>query len=209
MKNKGLKTKNIVVLFVLTVLLSACSELFSPTKIYSPEAISTLATDLKRLSEDYLIEDVQILEKDNFSGNFGDVAIHMRDKEGRLYFQSLYYNMNIPHYGPDQRARTPKGGLPHAINIEDIVNRKDDFGKYAEAAKVQFKEEFESDYKFKSIGKLQFNADKSGELQLQISIFATEKGKATTRQEGRRIVTDYYEFIFNIDKNGTVIYKGD
>ena len=204
-----MKVKSLLITLTLAMLLSACSELFLSTKLYSPQAISDLVDDLKILGENYLIEEVIVMGKDAFADDFGQVDVYMRDNEGQFYLQGLTYKMGITDDGPIPRSRIVRGNLPHAINIDDISNQKENIEKYVEAAKVQFKDEFESKYKFKSIGKLQFRADETGNLQIQFSIFATEKGKTTHQQEGRRIVITYSEFVFNVDKDGTVVYKAE
>jgi len=205
-----MKIKGLSIALALAVLLSACSELseiFSPTKFYSPKAINTLVAELKKLSENYRIENVSVMEKNDFKGNFGIANVYMSDKDGNLYLQVLCFNMGIPNEKPIAERRTGVGGIPRAINIEDIANQADSIEKCVDAAKVQFTNEFGGNYKLEGIGPVQFRANKTGTLQIELSIYATEKGKYSIHQQGRRTVVSCYDFDFTVDKNGTVVYK--
>ena len=204
-----MKTKNLFIVAAFAVLLSACSQIFPPA-LYSPKAMSELTADLKKISENYIIEEVRVTEKEQLTSEFGYAQVFMRDKEGKQFEQMLYYGLGIPHNDPKPRTGygTNRKEEPHAVNVEDIIKQNDNIEKYVEAAKLQINEEFEGEYKFESVTNLEFKADKEGALQIRFCMNVTEKGNST-RREGGQMVTDYYELQFNVDKDGNVTYEDD
>ena len=203
-----MKITKLFILSILAVLFAGCSQ-FSAPAIYSSKAMNELTTDLKKIGENYKIEKVRVYEKETLSNEFGMAIVEMRDSEGQKYEQSLYYNLSIPHDDPKpMKERGIKRQEPHAVNIDDIINQKDNIEKYVEEAKAQIDEEFESKCKFESVTFLTFTADNEGNLQIQFTVNITEKGKSD-RREGGRMVTDYYGLEFSVDNDGNVTYNGD
>jgi len=202
-----MKTKNLFILAAFAVLLSACSQVFPPN-LYSPKAMNELTTDLKKISENYIIERINVTEKEKLTSEFGYANVELRDKEGQLFEQMLYYGLGIPHNDPKPKRASSRRQEPHAVNVEDIIKQNDNIEKYVEAAKVIMNEELEGKYKFESVTNLEFKADKEGALQIRFCMNVTEKGNST-RREGGQMVTDYYELQFNVDKDGNVIYEDD
>ncbi|MDR0232681.1 MAG: hypothetical protein LBI82_11265 [Dysgonamonadaceae bacterium] len=205
-----MKLKNLFIVSVFAALFMGCSlgsQIFPPT-IYSPKAIEQLTADLKEISKNYQIEEIRVDEKESLSNEFGFVRVDMRDSEGQRFEQVLYYNYGISHNDPKPKKEygSKRKKEPHAINVEDIINQKDNIEKYIEDAKVQLEENLEGKYKFESVTHLTFTADDEGNLQTKFSVNVTEKGKAD-RREGGRLVTDYYELKFFVDKDGDVVYK--
>jgi len=193
-----------IVAVVATVLLSGCSQVFPPT-IYSPQAVTEFTNDLKKISEKYIIEEIRVSEKDKLSNEFGWVSVYMRNAEGQAFEQFLRYNYGIPHDDPKPRTGSRKQEPP-ALNVDDIISRKNDFEKYIDEAKSQIKEMSEDTFKFESVAYMVLKADKNGDLEIKITVTATEKGQSQ-RREGGRMVTDYYELEFIVDKDGNVTYE--
>ena len=194
----------VVVLFV------GCSQLLSelsPPPIYSSEAMDELITDLKKIAETYTIEEVRLHEKDDLTSDFGMAIVTMRDSEGKKFEQDLYYNYAIPNDDPRPVQDNWYGKKPKKtyIEIDEIIAQKDNIEKYVEEAKVQVTEKLDN-YNFRSVGRITFTYDKQGDMRIEITINITEKGKSERREHGR-MVTDYYEAVFYVDKNGNVIYK--
>jgi len=205
-----MKTKNLFIVAALAALFMGCSlgsSIFPPS-IYSPKAVTDFTNDLKKISEKYIIEEIRVSEQDKLSNKFGYVSVYMRDNEGKVFEQFLRYNMGISHDDPKPRTGsvTRRKQEPPAINVDDIISRKDDFEKYVEEAKSQMKELSEDKFKFESVAYMEFEINKNGEFQTKLTVTATEKGQSQ-RREGGRMVTDYYELKFIVDKDGNVTYK--
>ena len=201
-----MKMKNLFIVSALTLLLAGCSQIFPPA-IYSPKAMGDLIADLKEIGKNYEIEQIRIFEKDKLSNEFGMAHVYTRNDKGEKFEQNLYYNYGIPNDDPKPRKEYGvKRKEPHAINIEDIVNQKDNIEKYVEIAKTAISEEFENKYSFESVNDLVFTADDAGNLLIKFEVNVTEKGKSA-RREGGRMVTDYYKLTFNVDKDGNVSYE--
>ena len=82
-----MKIRNSVIVSAFAVLLAGCSGVFSPaTTVYSPEAISKVTEDLKKISEKFIIEEVRVWEAEQLTGKFGMVSVAMRDKEGNVIY---------------------------------------------------------------------------------------------------------------------------
>jgi hypothetical protein len=198
--------KNLLFVTALAVLFANCSQILPPT-MYSPKAMNELTTDLKKISENYKIEEVRIFEKDKLSDEFGMAVVYMRNSEGQKFEQVLYYNFGIPHNDPKPKKEYGiKKTEPHAVNVEDIIKQKDNIEKYVETAKVQINEDFEGQYKFESVTDLIFTADDKGSLQIKFTVNVTEKGKSE-RREGGRMVIDYWGIDFHVDTDGNVIME--
>jgi hypothetical protein len=197
--------KKIFVLLALAMLFARCSQ-FSAPQTYSPEAISELTADLKKISENYKIEEVKIFEKDQLSGEFGMVVVTMRDKEDKKMEQTLYYHFNIPHNDPKEVRDHGDYRKNTYVNVDDIIAQKDKIKDYVEEATKQITEMSEDKYNHDSVGDLIFTTDKQGNLLIKFTINCTEKGKSA-RREGGRMVTDYYGIDFYVDTGGKVIYE--
>jgi len=200
--------KNLLIVATLAVLFTSCSQIFPPA-MYSPKAINELTADLKKISENYKIEEIRIFEKEKLSSEFGMALVYMRNSEGNKFEQTLYYNYGIPHNDPKpSREHSIMKSERRTINVDDIVKQKDNIEKYVEKAKTQIEEVFESKFKFESLSDLKFTADNDGNLQIKFTVNVTERGNVA-RREGGRMVTDYYELEFFVDKEGNVIYDED
>jgi hypothetical protein len=196
-----MKVKNLFIVAVIAALLPACSQILPPD-IYSPKAMDELTSDLKKISEKFKIEKVVVHEKDQLSGNFGMAAVDLRNEEGVKYEQILYYNFGIPHNDPKQERESRGASKQHYyINVDDVIKVKDNIEKYVEEAKTQIPE----GYTFESVDFLTFKANSKEELEISFEIQVTETGKSS-RVEGGRRVTDYYELEFNVDKDGKITH---
>jgi hypothetical protein len=196
-----MKIKNLFVVAAIAALFPACSQILPPA-IQSPKAIEELATDLKKISEDYQIEKVVLHEKDELEGTFGMGVVDMRNSKGARYQQTLYYNFGIPHNDPKpQTGWDSRREEPRYLNVEDIITRKDLIEKYVEEAKTQIPE----GYTFESVDFMTFSTDDKGEFALSFDLQVTETGKST-RMEGGRKVTDYYKLEFSVDKDGNITH---
>jgi len=200
-----MQIKKLFIVSVLTLLLAGCSQIFPPA-MYSPKAIGELTTDLKKISENYKIENVRVYEKDKLSNEFGMAMVIMSDSEDKKFEQVLYYNYGIPHNDPKPAKGYTKGKQTHPINVDDIIARKDSIEKYVEEARNYIEEESEGKYKFESVTDLTFTTDKAGDLLIKFTVNVTEKGKSS-RMEGGRQVTDYYGLDFSVDKDGNIAYE--
>ena len=201
-----MKTKSLLIAVAFTALLSGCS---STPEIYSAKAIEQLVVELKKVNKDYKIIEVRVSEKDKLTSEFGDVNLSLRNSDDKKFKQSLYFNSDIPNKEPEQElidlsSKFPNIKLPQPVNVDDILKEKDNIEKYAEKAMTIIKEEFEDKYDFQSLTGLVFSADDEGKLKIKFSINVTEKGKSS-RVEGKRMVTDYYEIQFKLDDNGNVV----
>jgi len=206
-----MKTKNLFIVSALAVMFVGCSlgSAMFPPAVYSPKAIDQFTEDLKEISKNYTIEQVRVTEQDKLSNEFGYVHVEMRDAEGNRFEQFLRYNMGISHDDPKPKKEygSKRKKEPHALNVDDIIAQKDNIEKYVEEAKAQMEESLEGKFKFESVTDLTFTADDEGNLITKFVVNVTEKGKAD-RREGGRMVTDYYELPFTVEKDGEVVYTG-
>ena len=204
--DKTKKTVNYAIIAVCVLLLSGCSQIFPPP-IYSSKAMDEVIKDLKKINGKYKIERVIVSENEKLSNEFGFATVYIHDNEGQRFTQSFIYNNNIPAQDPK-----PVGGhnpqLLKEIKVDDIIKQKDNLEKYVEQAATQILEELEGKFVFRSVAELDFIADRNGDLQIEITLNCTEKGKSSHR-EGRSLVTDYYSFEFIVDKDGNVTYQDE
>jgi cell fate (sporulation/competence/biofilm development) regulator YmcA (YheA/YmcA/DUF963 family) len=195
-----MKLKKILSAFAIVLLISSCSEFFPPD-IQSPEAIDKVVDELKEISKNYKIVEASIRESEKLSGHFGNLFLNLENAEGKPYTQLIFYNQSLPNDEP-QEARTPsiKKKEKKAIDLSAIDKEK--IAKYVEEAVAQIPEE----YNFASVGSIDFSADDNGNLLHKIIINITEKNKSA-KVQGRRIITEYYELYFDVDKDGNMVLR--
>jgi hypothetical protein len=202
---KIMKLKNLFLIPITVLLVSACSHIAPPPSLSSSKALGELIADLKTISKDYDIIKVDVSEKDKLTGEFGFVQLDLR-KDGEKYSQVLYYNYGIAHNDPKQKRKSSfEKKEPQPINVEDIEKQQNNIEKYLENAKAQITENFEG-YSFESIGQIEFYINKDSDFEIKLGINITEDGKSE-RREGGRMVTDYYTIYFLADGSGNVIYQ--
>ncbi|MDR2804715.1 MAG: hypothetical protein LBB85_03605, partial [Dysgonamonadaceae bacterium] len=125
-----------------------------------------------------------------------------RNSKGEKYEKTLYYNFGIAHNDPKPESEFGTRSKPnHYIDVEDIVKLKETLNKYVEEAKTQIPE----GYTFESVDFLTFEPNSKGDLEISFEIQVTETGKST-RMEGGRQITDYYELTFKVDKEGNITH---
>jgi hypothetical protein len=196
-----MKLKFFLSAFAIILLTSSCSEFFPPD-IQSPEAIDKVVGELKEISKNYKIVEASIRESEKLSGHFGNLFLNLENAEGKPYTQLIFYNQSLPNDEP-QEARTPsviKKKEKKAIDISAINQEK--IAKYVEEAVAQIPEE----YDFASVGSIDFSSDDNGNLLHKIIINITEKNKSS-KVQGRRIITEYYELYFDVDKDGNMVLR--
>ncbi|MDR2806097.1 MAG: hypothetical protein LBB85_10785 [Dysgonamonadaceae bacterium] len=86
-----------------------------------------------------------------------------------------------------------------ACITDDLL--KEALNKYVEEAKTQIPE----GYTFESVDFLTFEPNSKGDLEISFEIQVTETGKSS-RMEGGRKITDYYELTFKVDKEGNITH---
>ncbi|MCD7973913.1 MAG: hypothetical protein LUG18_14850 [Candidatus Azobacteroides sp.] len=197
-----MKIKNLLLgLFSVLVLMSSCSQIFPPD-IDSDEALDEVINALNEVDKDtYKIKYAKVTEKEKLSSEFGMLYISLQDMEGKEYSQNIFYNM--PTDGGEIKEDLIQSKKKKDVKPLDIdAINKENIRKYIEEAKGMIPE----GYSFKSMGGIEFNSDKEGNLIYKLTLNATEDGNST-KVQGRNIVTEYYEFTYDVDKDGNVTMK--
>ncbi|MDR2293292.1 MAG: hypothetical protein LBE11_07455 [Prevotellaceae bacterium] len=198
-----MKLKKLFLVSAIVLLVSACSQI-APPSISSPKSLGELITDLKNISKNYDIIEVDINEKDELTSDFGFVLLTLM-KDGKNYSQTLYYNYGIAHDDPKERKSSFDKGNPQSVNVEDIEKRQNEVEKYLENAKSQINENLEG-YSFKSIKSIKFYLNDNGNFETELRINIIEDGNSERRESGRTVI-DYYTITFLADSDGNVVYK--
>ena len=121
------------------------------------------------------------------------------DKDGDRY--TKYFYLDEASYEPESKGSGTVTRPFRPIQIGDV--KADDIVKQIESAVSQLPEELE----FKSIAKYRINSDLySDNIERGFTIRVTKKGEKQTRTR-RSVITNYYELEFDVQPDGTVIYK--
>ena len=201
-----MKLKNLFFTSAIAVWMVGCSPSTLPP-IYSPQAMDVLIKDVQLISKKFKVEEILYEEKEELMNEFGTATIRIRDDNGKIFEQTLYYNTKIPHTDPEP-ARDPvwMRDFPKSVNINDIIKQKTNLEKYVQTAITLIEEGVEEgDFIFEGVSRLIFSSDDNGDLIIKFTINLTEKG-TKARTEGNKRVIDYYAFDFMVDKDGEVSY---
>ena len=193
-----MKTKTIIYVAAL-LMLCACS---STTKMDSVEGFEeVIATVNKHVDKKYEIVSIKVFEEDKLSNNLGSIYVGM-------YHEGKSFELTI-HSGMEPELSDGKGSYNGDVSkIKGIDLTKIDKEKlraYIEQAVEEVSEAAgDVEYVYRGVGNFSIdNNGKGDEIKYDFSINIVEK-EGATRQEGRRIVTDYYEVKFDVDKDGNM-----
>ena len=171
-----------------------------PVGMGSKEAVQLVVDSLKTLdTEKYRIESVQWNEKDKLTDKLEYISVSLVDKDGERYGKDFY--LNGTSYEPESKGRSTVTRLFRPIQIADF--KSDDIVKQIESAVSQLPDELE----FKSVAKYRISSDLySDNIEHRFTIRVTKKGEKQTRTR-RSVITNFYELEFDVQPDGTVIFK--
>ncbi len=144
------------------------------------------------------IYSLMLATKDHLTSDL--MMIHVGyTKDDKNYSQSYLVEQEILD---DEKSNSFKNNGGHQIKISDI-----DFDqittKYNEAVKLLDEQGEMEDY---TLHNWTYRMNRNGKLESTFTVEATKKGESAGLQ-GRNIVTNYYEFNFEVDENGELVVK--
>lgn len=180
--------------------LASCSGLTSNTDMKTKEGIESVAQMIKDNFGDKQICDINLYAQDHLEESFGFMNVNYLDN-GVTKTQS-YHDMNDVGLGdPEEETSFPydekKDGLIKGSDIDlSFVP-----AKFDEAVKQI--QELSDEYEGFVLNSISLDIDKDGKFYGDMTLEGTKKGEGTSL-EGRNIVTNYYEFDFDLNADGTV-----
>jgi hypothetical protein len=178
--------------------------------------------DIKALAEEKFgaekeVYSFSISAKDHLTSEFGNMSIGYAEDEKKYYqyYHVLYGKGKLDEpkeVGGNVSKRVQKLLKKHGSNFSEEASKnkqvkiKDiDFDmiikKYEEAIPL-----IDPDYQGFALYSWKYKVDNEGKISAEFTIEGTKKGEGTS-MEGRNIVTNYYDFPFEMDAEGTLSFK--
>ncbi|WP_282080798.1 hypothetical protein [Aquimarina algiphila] len=179
-------------------LVVACSNPLKSLSINNPEDLTELKTLLtETYGEDTELYTLDITAVDHLTSDFESFSVDFNQDD--IDFQQYYSNSRKTLDDP-KKARIEKKGKYGKIKASGF-NLDQISVKFEEA--VKFIEDASDEYEDFTLYSWKFEVNKDQKVTSYFYVEATKKGEATTR-EGRNIVTNYYDFRFEVDENGVL-----
>lgn len=200
-----MKKTIISILAASTVFLTSCGGILSGDKLTDAEGLKAIKTIVEtEFGAETEVYALQISSTDHLTSEFGSARISYLEEGvdfSRTYMQIVGANNQLQEPKEASKAFQKEFFLKNKqgkVKIKDL-----DFNlvltKYNEAA-AMVSDEYES----LTLYSWSFNVENDGMISAKFTIEATLKGEGNTMQ-GRNIVTNYYEFEFEMNKDGEII----
>ena len=194
-----MKLKNCILYVAVGLLLTACS---SAPKMDSAEGFeNVISTVTGKVDSKYEIIKVMAFERDKLTNELGMIIVSM-------YYEGKPYSLTITE-NVEPEIKEGKGSYNGDVNkikgIDFAQLDKDKYRSYIEQAVEIFSEATgDVEYVYKGVASFTIGNNGKGEdVTYDIDINFTEKD-ASTKVQGRNIVTEYYTIEFRVDKDGNL-----
>ena len=189
---------NITTLFLITTLFFSCSSSTNGLDVTSATDINTIKELVVEEFDDIEVNQVHIVTENELSNNFESFSItYVEDGKlkNRLYNQLLPEGdkMQPPHDGLQIFLKKKQGKIKLSEIDFDIVT-----STFKEACKL-----IDDNYENYTLHNFSFHVKNDHSVTAQFQINATEKGE-DTETSGNMEITNYYEFDFEMEANGTL-----
>lgn len=183
-----------------TLTLSSCgTDILSPNRLDNPENINAIKTTVEeKLGGDMMVYNLKVSADDHLSSNFGMASVKYMRKGTSYsqYYLKVTQTLSDPEKSSYQKNLHEGGKKISEFDFEQIP---ENFNKAVELIKAE-SDEFE-DFVLYS---WEFVVDENNEVASSFTIEGSKIGEGTSRQ-GNNIVTNYYEFEFDFDKEGNLV----
>ena len=193
-----MKTKNFFALIVALFLFGACSSEPGMDEVKSIEKMISIVK--KHVDKKYAITRIYVAEDGKLTNRLGIIIVDM-------YHDGKSYSFTISDDKPSEIKEKRSSISVDASKIKGIDLDTYDFKKLINYMEIAAEEIPKDEYVIRSVGLYTIdNLSGRGDITHSITLNVVEK-EGSTKVQGRNIVTEYYEFKFDVDKDGTVEYR--
>jgi len=193
-----MKTTNIITLFLISIFFFSCSSSTDGLDVTNSTDINTIKELMVDKFDNMEVNQVIISTEDELSNNFGSLNVAYI-KDGKL--KNKLYNQLVPG---DNKMQPARDGLQIFLEDKQGKIKLSDFdfdmvaSKFKEASKL-----IDGNYENHALYNFTFHVKNDNSVTARFQINATEKGE-NPETNGDIEITNYYEFDFEMDANGTL-----